>query len=154
MPRPAWDQYFMGLAHYVSIRSHDEQTKVGCIVVNEKNHVVSMGYNGFPQGVEDTTLPAERPFKYPYMVHAEENAISNLISLSSLSLKTYLTHYPCYRCAKLLWQNNIKKWFIEKGGLAVSSTDDDKKVYKLLLDNGLEIVEISTKSSLLIESLK
>ena len=94
------------------------------------------------------------PFKYPYMVHAEENAISNLISLNSLSLKTYLTHYPCYRCAKLLWQNDIKKWFIEKGAHAYSSTDDDKRVYKLLLDNGLEIAEISTKSSLLIESLK
>ena len=51
--RPTWDQYFMGLAHYVSITSHDEQTKVGCVVVNKDNHILSMGYNGFPQGVND-----------------------------------------------------------------------------------------------------
>ena len=148
--RPPWDQYFMGLSHYASIRSHDEQTKVGCVIVNNENHVLSMGYNGFPKGVDDSGLPTKRPEKYPFMVHAEENAVSNLVAISGDELKIYLTHYPCHRCAKLLWQNNVKKWFVEEKNLVVSYTSDDKKVYNLLIDNGLKIVEICTYPSLII----
>jgi dCMP deaminase len=148
--RPPWEQYFMGIAHYVSIRSHDEQTKVGCVIVNEDNHVLSMGYNGFPKGVKDDSLPTKRPDKYPFMVHAEENAVSNLVAISSNELKIYLTHFPCCRCAKLLWQNNIKKWFIEKGKRAVSCSKDDRKVYKLLVENGLQIAEVTTCKDLLL----
>ena len=127
--RPPWEQYFMGIAHYVSIRSHDEQTKVGCVIVNEDNHVLSMGYNGFPKGVKDDSLPT---------------------AISSNELKIYLTHFPCCRCAKLLWQNNIKKWFIEKGKRAVSCSKDDRKVYKLLVENGLQIAEVTTCKDLLL----
>ena len=148
--RPTWDQYFMGLAHYVSIRSHDEQTKVGCVVVNKDNHILSMGYNGFPQGVNDDLLPTKRPEKYPFMVHAEENAISNLAAITGESLKIYLTHDPCYRCAKLLWQNKIRQWFIEKESIVASRTNDDIKVYNLLLDSGLDRTEIVTDTSLFI----
>jgi|TARA_Y100000310_G_scaffold207268_2_gene207751 dCMP deaminase len=150
--RPPWDQYFMGLAHYASIRSHDEQTKVGCVIVNNENHVLSMGYNGFPKGVDDSDLPTKRPEKYPFMVHAEENAVSNLVAITGDELKIYLTHYPCHRCAKLLWQNNVKKWFVEEKNLVASHTNDDRKVYNLLVDNGLKIVEICTHPSLIIGS--
>lgn len=94
LTRPCWDQYFMGLAYYTSIRSHDSQTKVGCVIVNEDNNVVSMGYNGFPKGVDDAELPTKRPEKYPFMVHAEENAVSNIITKSCNNLKVYLTHFP------------------------------------------------------------
>ena len=48
--RPDWDQYFMAMAHLASVRSHDEQTQVGCVIVNNKNHIISVGYNGFPAG--------------------------------------------------------------------------------------------------------
>lgn len=151
--RPCWDQYFMGLAYYTSIRSHDSQTKVGCVIVNEDNNVVSMGYNGFPKGVDDAELPTKRPEKYPFMVHAEENAVSNIITKSCNNLKVYLTHFPCHRCAKLLWQNGVKKWYIESGNLVNSTCDDDLKVYKLLGENGLEIIEIETDKSLILGSL-
>ena len=151
--RPCWDQYFMGLAYYTSIRSHDSQTKVGCVIVNEDNNVVSMGYNGFPKGVDDAELPTIRPEKYPFMVHAEENAVSNIITKSCNNLKVYLTHFPCHRCAKLLWQNGVKKWYIESGNLVNSTCDDDLKVYKLLGENGLQIIEIETDKSLILGSL-
>ena len=52
--RPSWDQYFLAIAHLVSIRSHDEQTQVGCVIVNGDNHIVGVGYNGFPSGIEDS----------------------------------------------------------------------------------------------------
>ena len=62
MDRPSWDQYFIGMAHYASIRSHDSETKVGCVLVNIKNHVIGMGYNGFPQGCADDGLQSFSPY--------------------------------------------------------------------------------------------
>jgi len=129
----------MGLAHYASLRSHDVETKVGCVIVNTNNHVVSMGYNGFPAGCNDDEIPTTRPLKYPYMVHAEENAVSNIISRKDDGFRAYITHFPCHGCAKLLWQNNIKKWYINRAGRAHSSTDDDDTVYNFLLKNGLKV---------------
>ena len=84
------------------------------------------------------------------MVHAEENAVSNIVGQSYGILKVYLTHFPCHRCSKLLWQNGVKKWYIEAGNLVNSTSDDDLKVYKLLRDNGLEITEIETNKSLIL----
>ena len=55
--RPSWDEYFMGMAHYASIRSHDSQTKVGCVIVGSANVVVGIGYNGFCSGVKEDDLP-------------------------------------------------------------------------------------------------
>ena len=140
----------MGLAHFTSLRSHDSQTKVGCVIVNSDNQVVSMGYNGFPRGVDDSSLPTIRPYKYPFMVHSEENAVANLTIATGDELKIYLTHYPCYRCAKLLWQFNVRKWFVEKENLVISACKEDRKVYNLLVENGLEILEIETDTNLIV----
>jgi len=145
MDRPSWDQYFIGMAHYASIRSHDSETKVGCVLVNIKNHVIGMGYNGFPAECDDSFLPTFRPAKYPFMVHAEENAISNMEHKPLLGpIKAYITHYPCYRCAKLLWQNGVTKWYIEKGAFVQSKDDSDTEVHRFLVDNGLEIYNVET----------
>ena len=111
MDRPSWDQYFMGMAHYASIRSHDSETRVGCVLVNTLHHVVGMGYNGFPAQCNDAVLPTFRPEKYPFMVHAEENAVSNMI-VKPDEAEAYITHKPCHKCAKLLWQNNIRTWYM------------------------------------------
>ena len=129
----------MGLAYFTSIRSHDSETKVGCVIVNEENNVVSMGYNGFPKGLPDLELPNKRPEKYPFMVHAEENAVSNIISKSYNSLKVYLTHFPCHRCAKLLWQKGIKKWYlIPPGtpGLLEGASEKKKICFKKDIESG------------------
>jgi len=109
--RPSWHDYFIGLAHYVSTRSHDSQTQVGCVIVNSQHAVVGVGYNGFPSGVDDSSLPTTRPGKYPFMVHAEANAVSNLIVKQVDWYSAYITHLPCATCAKLLWQNGIREWY-------------------------------------------
>ena len=61
--RPNWDEYFIGMAHYASIRSHDSQTKVGCGIVGSPNIVVGGGYNGFCTSVKEDDLPTTRPGK-------------------------------------------------------------------------------------------
>ena len=139
--RPDWDQYFMSMAHLASVRSHDEQTQVGCVIINDKNHIISLGYNGFPANTKDSHLPTVRPGKYPYMLHAEQNAISNMI-IKADNLKAYITAYPCSVCAKLLWQNNIRELIIDKKGIIYSMNENDIAVINFLFDNGLKIKEI------------
>lgn len=109
----SWDDYFMGVAHLSSLRSKDESSQVGACIVDHKHHIVGIGYNGFPNGCEDDAFPWEREgefldTKYPYVVHAEPNAILN----SSVSLdgaKMYVTLFPCNECAKLIIQSGIRE---------------------------------------------
>lgn len=134
----------MGMAHHAALRSHDAETKVGCVIINNDKHILSMGYNGFPSGCEDSKLPSTRPDKYPFMVHAEQNAISNIVVKSCEPLTAYVTHRPCRICAKLLWQNNVRRWFVEKGSDAESFSDKDGIVFDFLVENGLTFYIMKT----------
>ena len=147
MDKPSWNDYFMGFAFLASSRSHDAQTQVGCVLVSDKK-IISIGYNGFCSGVIEGSLPNKRPYKYPYMVHAEENAISNMLIRPS-SAVAYVTHTPCSGCAKLLWQNNVRKWYIPEDSTVRSYSVEDRIVYNHLIDNGLEIEKISPDLSYL-----
>jgi len=109
----SWDEYFMGVANLSALRSKDEITQVGACIVNDRKHIVGIGYNGFPVGCNDDTFPWEKDgkwleTKYPYVVHAEANAILN----ASVDLKgstLYVTLFPCNECAKLIIQSGIKE---------------------------------------------
>lgn len=100
----SWDQYFMGMAHLSAMRSKDPNTRVGACIVNPQKRVVGLGYNGFPYGCEDDEFPWERDgefldTKYPYVVHAELNAILNSIQdLHGCTL--YVSLFPCNECSK------------------------------------------------------
>lgn len=108
-----WDQYFMGVAILSGMRSKDPNTKVGACIVNEDLKIVGIGYNGFPKGCNDDFFPWERKggfldVKYPYVVHAEPNAILNsTVSLKNATL--YVTLFPCNECVKLIIQSGIKE---------------------------------------------
>ena len=108
----SWDEYFMGVARLSALRSKDPSTKVGACIVNENKRIVGIGYNGFPYGCSDDEFPWERTgefldTKYPYVVHAEPNAILN--STTPLHGATiYVTLFPCNECAKLIIQSGIK----------------------------------------------
>lgn len=99
--RPSWNEYFLRIAAVISSRSHDEQTKVGAVIVDAHNRILSTGYNGFPAGSDDDALPKTRPDKYPFMIHAELNAIvSTKVDLRESIL--YCTHSPCLECSKAI----------------------------------------------------
>ena len=109
----SWDEYFMGVAMLSAMRSKDPNTKVGACIVNQNKRIVGIGYNGFPHGCSDDVFPWERSgdflnTKYPYVVHAEPNAILNATSnLTNATL--YVTLFPCNECAKLIIQSGIKE---------------------------------------------
>lgn len=110
----SWDEYFMGVAVLSSKRSKDPNTNVGACIVNKKNRIVGIGYNGMPYGCDDNEFPwgnDKSDFlncKYPYVVHAEPNAILN--STCPLDdCKLYVTLFPCNECAKLIIQSGIKE---------------------------------------------
>lgn len=111
----SWDEYFMGIAKLSAMRSKDPNTQVGaCIVKN--NRIMSIGYNGTPNGFEDKFFPWGREgqtlnTKYPFVCHAEMNAISNFegIKKDLEGSKLYVTLFPCNECAKLVIQTGIKE---------------------------------------------
>lgn len=86
-------------------RSPDNQTKHGCIIVDSNHKIVSVGYNGFVRGLQDELLPNTRPSKYQYIVHAEQNALSNVVVPHGST--AYISGLPCTTCLKLLVQAGI-----------------------------------------------
>lgn len=110
----SWDEYFMGIAILSSYRSKDPSTQVGACIVNEKNRIMSMGYNGFPAGCDDDEFPWEREgdaynTKYAYVCHAELNAILNSRGANLENCRIYVALFPCNECAKAIIQSGIKE---------------------------------------------
>ena len=111
----SWDEYYMGIAMFSAQRSKDSNTQVGACIVNRENKIVSVGYNGMPTGCLDDDMPWEREgptsldTKYPFVCHAELNAIlnSNIGNLGGCTL--YVTLFPCNECAKAIIQSGIKR---------------------------------------------
>lgn len=108
----SWDEFFMGVAVLASKRSKDPNTQVGACIVNEDNIILSTGYNGFPMGCSDDEYPWSRDgeeTKYPYVVHAELNAILNANGKSLKGARVYVYLFPCNECAKAIIQAGIKE---------------------------------------------
>ncbi len=108
----SWDEYFMGVAQLSGMRSKDPSTQVGACIVSLGNKILSMGYNGFPIGCSDEAFPWERQgeeldTKYPYVTHAELNAILNYRGGSLEGSKIYVSLFPCNECAKAIIQAGI-----------------------------------------------
>ncbi|QNA46407.1 deoxycytidylate deaminase [Lacibacter sediminis] len=108
----SWDEYFMGVALLSAKRSKDPATQVGACIVNNKNKIVGAGYNGLPAGCDDNEFPWDKQgdfleTKYPYVCHAELNAILNNIGMDLHGCRIYTALFPCNECAKAIIQSGI-----------------------------------------------
>jgi dCMP deaminase len=104
-----WNKRFLDLCDHVATWSKDPSTKLGSVIVDDKKRVVSVGYNGFPRGVEDLEERYnDRPTKYLFVAHAERNALDNA-SMMVHGCTLYVTLEPCVECAKSIIQRGIKK---------------------------------------------
>ncbi|KAI6069843.1 Deoxycytidylate deaminase isoform X2 [Aix galericulata] len=110
-----WPEYFMAVAFLSAQRSKDPSSQVGACIVNSENKIVGIGYNGMPNGCSDDVLPWTRTAahrldtKYPYVCHAELNAIMNKNSADVKGCSMYVALFPCNECAKLIIQAGIKE---------------------------------------------
>ena len=112
----SWDDFFMGVAKLAAKRSKDPNTQVGACIVSKDNRILSVGYNGTPNGFDDSEFPWDREgdeleTKYLYVVHAERNAILNYRGSNKdlEGAKLYVDLFPCNECAKLIIQSGIKE---------------------------------------------
>lgn len=152
----SWDEYFMGVAFLSGMRSKDPSTQVGACIIDKEKKIIGMGYNGFPLGSSDDEMPWGKTgdfldTKYPYVVHAELNAILN--SIKSLKESTiYVTHFPCNECAKAIVQSGIKKviYFSDKHK-NLESTIASRTILK---NAGVEIVNLKMEKKKIVINFK
>ena len=108
----SWDEYFMGVAKLAAHRSKDPSTQVGACIVSPDDIIISTGYNGMPKGCSDDEFPWDREgaeTKYPYVVHAELNAILNANGRDLRGSRVYVALFPCNECAKAIIQSGVKE---------------------------------------------
>lgn len=112
--RYSWKKMFVEIAKVVAQRSADPHTQVGAVLV-KNNCVIGVGYNGEPKGFH-FDFDWNSPEKYPYVIHAEMNAISNANrnGVDCNGADIYLTLSPCHDCIKLLIQHGIKNVYYLK----------------------------------------
>lgn len=108
-----WNEYFLNIAEQVKLKSKDESTQIGAIIVGQDNEILSTGYNSFPRGLNDEIKERqERPIKYFYFEHAERNAIFNAARVGTPinNSMIYITSgLPCADCARAIINSGIKK---------------------------------------------
>ena len=123
----------------------DPNTQVETCIVSPENKIVGVGYNGLPWGCEDDQFPwAAREgdlydTKYPYVVHAELNAILNSIShLQGCTI--YVSLFPCHECVKAIIQSGIKEIIYEDD--KYNGTDSDRAAKRMLDAAGVKYTKI------------
>lgn len=141
----SWDQYFMGVAKLSAYRSKDPNTQVGACIVSSENKIIGVGYNGLPWGCEDTEFPWDvregemYDTKYPYVVHAELNAILN--STHNLNgCRIYVSLFPCHECVKAIIQSGIREIVYEDD--KYSDTPSDKAAKRMLKAAGVKYTKM------------
>lgn len=149
----SWDEYFMAMAKIAAMRSKDPNTQVGACIINPDKRIVGMGYNGFPYGCSDERYPWERDgdfldTKYPYVVHAELNAILNSIqNLKDCTL--YVSLFPCNECAKAIIQSGIREVVYEQD--KYKGEPDNLASKRMFTDAGVKLRKLPVTTDVLVE---
>lgn len=109
-----WDQYFISMAVLVGQKSKDPNTKVGAVVVDTRNCVIGVGFNGPPQGIDDANIPWAREgeplkTKYLYICHAESNCLDFCDRTRLNGGKLFVSLFPCSDCAKRIIQARLSE---------------------------------------------
>ena len=110
----SWDECFMSMAFLAAMKSKDERTQIGAVIVDKKHRLVSQGFNGLPMDVNDNVPERQiRPEKYFWFEHAERNAIYNA-KRDLEGCIMYTNGVPCADCARACIQAGIKEIVVHK----------------------------------------
>jgi len=140
-----WVEYFRQLAHQVKLKSKDQNTQIGAVIVGKDKEIVSTGYNSFPRGINDNVdKRQERPEKYHWFEHAERNAIYNAarIGVSTKGCTMYLScGMVCSDCARGIINAGIVRIFCERGGGAKGPkwADSAERSWAMLDEAGVKV---------------
>ena len=145
----------MGVALLSAMRSKDPNPQVGACIVNDDNRIVSVGYNGFPRGCSDEDFPWERKAdnqndtKYPFVCHAELNAILNSNGIGVKGSRIYVALFPCNECAKAIIQAGIKEiiYISDK----YYDTDNNRASRRMLDAAGVKLTKFESSKKLEID---
>lgn len=135
----AWHTYFLDMARMAATRSKDPNTQVGAVIVSPDKSIVETGYNGFAPGIAETEERWQRPLKYDFVIHAEQNAIGRAARHGKVvnGSTIYVTHYPCRECAKMIIASGIKAVYAEKFA-NMTKQEDIHFVESLFKEAGVE----------------
>ena len=137
-----WDEYFIGMADYVSTKSKDRSTKIGCVIVGPNHEIRTTGYNGFCRGIDDEVNERhDRPTKYLWTEHAERNAIYNA-ARNGIRLEdciAYVNGIPCADCTRGLIQSGVKK---------IVYPDISKQTTKMPIDTYRAAIEMMNEAGI------
>ena len=154
----SWDEYFMGVSLLAAERSKDLNTQVGACIVDDTNRIISTGYNGFPYGCSDDEYPWERAgetagkTKYPYVVHAELNAILNAGGKKLAGARIYVDLFPCNECAKAIIQSGIREVIYLSDKYA--ETEMTKISRRMLTSAGVKLTQLKPTRDTIVLNFK
>ena len=137
--RKDWNAYFMDIAKLVSERATCTRLKVGAVLVREKR-VIGTGFNGSVSGTEHCIDEGCDVVDNHCIrtLHAEHNAILQCakFGVATVGAEIYVTHFPCFQCAKIIAQSGIVKVYYNAG------YNNDERTYKLFEQLGIECIKI------------
>ena len=146
----SWDEYFMGIAMLAARRSKDPSTQVGACIVSKDNIIISTGYNGMPKGCSDDVFPWDRDgadTKYPYVVHAELNAILNANGRDLRGSRLYVALFPCNECAKAIIQSGVEEVYYLSDKYATTASTMASK--RMLSAAGVKCIQLKPKNQVI-----
>jgi dCMP deaminase len=137
-----WNERWMQMANLVASWSEDKSTKVGSVIVDDRNNLISIGWNGFPRKVRNLEERNERPIKYHFYEHSERNAIFNVAAKGdkTLGCTLYSTLFPCCDCCRAIIQSGISKLVTIKPDFELEKWGEQFKLsLTMLLEAGVNV---------------
>lgn len=136
-----WDKRFLDLASAVAQWSKDLSTKVGAVAVSTHRSVLETGFNGIARGVQDLPERLERPAKYIWTAHAEENLITHAARRHLEGSTVYVTHLCCSTCARMLINAGVARVVIGQGRVKSMPAEQFTAARTMLAEAGVDLVE-------------
>ena len=136
-----WTDRFLALAKHVATWSKDS-TQVGAVAVDESKRIIETGYNGVPRGVQDDPARLQRPAKYLWVAHAEENLVSHAARQTLEGTTVYVTHLCCSKCARMLVNAGVSKVVCGDGSTSMPKAEFDVAI-QMFKEAGVILEETS-----------
>lgn len=146
--RPSWDTYYLSIAAIAATRSKDPSTKVGAVVAGPSNELLSTGYNGPPPTCDDGLVPwDERPAKYDWIIHAEDNALAFAVAAKgNVALEgctLYASGLICSKCLLRAARHRIRHVVCGALRPKVCDAADESLMRRLAAACGVTITQLS-----------